>query len=131
MVTTGSLIAPVVGTLAPPTVQTRKNLRRKRRTKRQRFSGDDSVNGDNFWYYVEPGGGDGSNGGGIGFDGGSGGGSNWNSGGGFGGQNWDDSSSSPSWRKRFAFDFFYEVVYWIAVSKCVHFAIMKAWRAIL
>ncbi|KAJ4722116.1 ATP-dependent RNA helicase A-like [Melia azedarach] len=112
--------------LAPPPVKSssrrtapRTLLRKKRRTKRKSYSGDDfedSSEGDGFF-----GGGndDGP------FGGGRHGGGGWNFDG-FGGQNWDESSRWFS--NDFAFDFVYEVIYWIALSNCVHFAFKKVAR---
>lgn len=68
-------------------------------------------------------------GGGFGFHGG-GGGKNWDFGG-FGGPHWEGDGSGESswfWRSGFAFDFVYEVIYWIALSNCVHFAFKKVVR---
>ncbi|XP_023513728.1 uncharacterized protein LOC111778252 [Cucurbita pepo subsp. pepo] len=112
-----------VATIAPPPVKSisrrsasRTFLRRKRRTKRRLYS-DDSEGGEVNGF----GGGDfdGSYGGG----GGSGG-SGWNFDR-FGGSDWDESSSSSS---NPAYYFVYEVVYWIALSNCVHFAFKKVIR---
>lgn len=107
--------------LAPPPVKSnysrtaRKTLlRKKRRTRRKLFSGgedDDGFFGDD--------GGDGPFGGGRG----------WNFGG-FGGHNWEDESSSWSSSSDPAFDFVYEVIYWIALSNCVHFAFKKVVRLV-
>lgn len=94
-------------------------LRRSRRTRRKSLdanSGDDLLSGD---------GDDGPFGGGNGGFGG-----RWNFGGGdSGGWGWeendesgDGSSSDP------AFDFVYEVVLWVALSNCTHFAVKKLGR---
>lgn len=96
-------------------------LRKKRRSKRKSFSGGDSEDGgeedDGFF------GGDGPFFGG----GGGGGGRGWNFDG-FGGHSWDDSSPSSSSDP--AFDFVYEVISWIALSNCVHFAFKKVFRIV-
>lgn len=114
-----------VATIAPPPVKSiscrsasRTSLRRKRRTKRRLYS-DDSEGGEDDGF----GGGyfDGSYGGG----GGSGG-RGWNSDR-FGGSDWDESSSSSS-SSNPAYYFVYEVVCWIALSNCVHFAFKKVVR---
>jgi len=113
-----SAVLFAVDALAPPPVKSnysraarRTLLRKKRRTRRKSLSGDfedgeedDGVFGD---------GGDGPFGGGAG-------------GGRFGGHYWDSSSSSSDP----AFDFVYEVIYWIALSNCVHFAFKKIVRIV-
>ncbi|KAM2888600.1 hypothetical protein FF1_012304 [Malus domestica] len=102
---------------------TRTLLRKKRRTRRRPSSGDDSNDGgeeDGGFF-----GGDGPffNGGWGGSGGGGGGGWNFDR---FGGNSWDEpSSSSPSDP---AFDFVYEVMCWIALSNCVHFAFKRVIR---
>ncbi|OMO98554.1 hypothetical protein COLO4_13806 [Corchorus olitorius] len=85
-----------LGSVAPPPVKPnsykvlpRTLLRRKRRTKRTYFSGDESNDG----------------------------------------QNWDESSSSSPWTGT-AMDFVYEVICWIALSNCVHFAFKKVVRIV-
>lgn len=120
-----SVIFPV-DAVAPPPVKSyrvphRTLLRRKRRTKR-RLSGDDSEGvGDEGFFSGD--GGDGPFGGGGGGFGGSGGGWNFNR---FGeGHNWDESSSSYSDP---AFDFVYQVLSWIVLSNCPHFAFKKIVR---
>lgn len=114
-----------VATVAPPPVKTisrrsasRTFLRRKRRTKRRIYSGDSEGGEDDGF-----GGGDydGSYGGG-----GGGGGRGWNFDR-FGGNEWDESSSSSS-SSNPAYYFVYEVVCWIALSNCVHFAFKKVVR---
>ncbi|KAK0608447.1 hypothetical protein LWI29_030721 [Acer saccharum] len=106
---------------------TRTLTRRKRRTKRRSStSGDDSdESGEGNGFFV---GGidDGFFGGGSNdgpFGGGGYGGRGWNFDG-FGGQNWDEPSNA------FAFGFVYEVIYWIALSNCVHFAFKKLVRGV-
>ncbi|XVF38769.1 hypothetical protein REPUB_Repub20aG0130600 [Reevesia pubescens] len=121
-----------VDAVAPPPVKPnsyktlpRTLLRRKRRTKRKLFGGDESNDGEDFGFFFGSDGGDryGPFGGG-----GGGGGSGWNFGG-FGGQNWDESSSSSPWTVN-ALDFVYEVICWIALSNCVHFAFKKVVRIV-
>ncbi|KAF5752179.1 hypothetical protein HS088_TW01G00086 [Tripterygium wilfordii] len=130
---TGVIHAPavifLVDALAPPPVKpnsrrtvSRTLTRKKRRTKRKLFGGDDSGNGEDGGFF-------GDNDGDGPFSGGGnywGGGNGWNFGG-FGGQNWDESSSSSS---GFALDFIYEVIAWIALSNCVHFAFKKLLRTV-
>ncbi|XP_028795870.1 uncharacterized protein LOC114751356 [Neltuma alba] len=95
-------------------------LRRKRRNKR-RLSGDDSENvGDEG--FLSGDGGDGPSGGN---DGGFGGGG-WNYNGFGEGRDGDESSSSHSDP---AFDFVYEVLSWIMLSNCLHFAFKKIIRS--
>ncbi|GMJ02079.1 hypothetical protein like AT3G06780 [Hibiscus trionum] len=121
-----------IDAVAPPPVKPnsyktlpRTILRRKRRTKRKLFTGEDSNDSEDYGFLF---GGDG--GGGYGnFGGGGGGGSNWNFGG-FGGQNWDGSSSPSPWTGT-ALDFVYEVISWIALSNCVHFAFKKMVRIVV
>lgn len=95
-------------------------LRKKQRTKRKSFRGGDSEDGgeEEAGFF----GGDGPFFGGIG--GGEGGGRGWNFDR-FGGHSWDDPSSSDP-----AFDFVYEVISWIALSNCVHFAFKKVSRIV-
>ncbi|KAG6664245.1 hypothetical protein I3843_02G066100 [Carya illinoinensis] len=113
-----SAVIFAVDAIAPPTVRSnysrtarRTLLRKKRRTRRKSSSGGDSEDGEDEGFF---GGGD---------DGpfGGGGGRGWNFDG-FGGHNWDGSSSDP------AFNFVYEVIYWIVLSNCVHFAFKKIVR---
>ncbi|XVE82194.1 hypothetical protein DITRI_Ditri15bG0127900 [Diplodiscus trichospermus] len=121
--------------VAPPPVKpnsyktlSRTLLRRKRRTKRKLFSGDESNDGEDYGFL----GSDGGDGYGP-FGGGGGGGSSWGGSGwnfgGFGGQHWDESSSSSPWTVN-ALEFVYEVVCWIALSNCVHFAFKKVVRIV-
>ncbi|KAM0962663.1 hypothetical protein ACFX1X_022139 [Malus domestica] len=98
---------------------TRTLLRKKRRARRRSSGGDDSNDGgeeDGGFF-----GGDGPffNGGWSG-SGGGGGGWNFDR---FGGNSWDESSSSSPSDP--AFDFVYEVMCWIALSNCVHFAFKR------
>ncbi|XP_040993523.1 uncharacterized protein LOC121240120 [Juglans microcarpa x Juglans regia] len=116
-----SAVLFAVGALAPPTVRShysrtgaRTFLRKKCRTRRRSFSGEDSEDGEDDGFFGD--GGDGPFGGG-----GGGGGRGWNFDG-FGGLNWDGSPSPPSDP---AFDFVYEVICWIALSNCVHFAFKR------
>lgn len=119
-----------VDVVAPPPVKSdpyRILLRRSRRTKRRllRSSGGPGGGDDSALY------GDAPFGGGFGFngDGGGGGGRGWNFDG-FGGQSWDDSSRRPRCVSGFAFDFIYEVIYWIALSNCIHFAFKRVARIV-
>ncbi|KAK4775795.1 hypothetical protein SAY87_023756 [Trapa incisa] len=98
----------------------RRIRQKRRRTRRISLSGDDSDIGT--FYGDDSAGGDGPYDGGSGFYGGGGGG--WN----FGGYGSDDSSSRSQPGSSFAFDFIYEVVYWIAFASCTHFAFKKAVR---
>lgn len=117
--------------LAPPPVKStsrrtapRTLLRKKRLTKRRSYSGgddsEDSGEGDGFF---DGGNDDGPFGGGGGY-----GGRGWNFDG-FGGKSWGDDGESSS-SNEFAFDFVYEVIYWIALSNCVHFAFKKVARIV-
>lgn len=90
--------------------------------------GGDSGDDETFLYYLGPGGFGPTDGGGFGFNGGKGGGG-WNSGG-FGGHGWDDPSLPPPWISGFAVNFFHEVISWIALSNCVHFAFKKVMRTV-
>ncbi|KAF3456277.1 hypothetical protein FNV43_RR00927 [Rhamnella rubrinervis] len=124
-----AVIFPVDALARPPTKSQayrtlpRALLRKKRRTKRKSSTGGDSEDGgeeeDGFF------GGDGLFFGGIGGGGGSGRGWNFDR---YGGHGWDDSSSSSSSDP--AFDFVYEVISWIALSNCVHFAFKKVSRIV-
>ncbi|KAJ4844970.1 hypothetical protein Tsubulata_011702 [Turnera subulata] len=125
--------------VAPPPVKSRpsrtarRNKRRSRQKRRIRrgvdYSGD---SGADYGFFVGGGGGigdgdgDGPFGGGGGGSGGSWGrGSGWNFGG-FGGQNSEEPPSKSD------FDWFvYEVIYWIALSSCVHFAFKKFARMLM
>ncbi|OWM88138.1 uncharacterized protein LOC116206582 [Punica granatum] len=101
----------------------RRILRKRRSTRRISFSGDDSDGvGDYAPYGDDSAGGYGPFDGGSGFYGGGSGG--WS----FGGYGSDDSSSRSHPGSRFAFDFIYEVICWIALSNCVHFAFKKVVR---
>lgn len=118
-----SAVLLAVGALAPPTVRSnysrnarRMLIRKKRRTRRRSSRGGDSEDGEGEGFFGD--GGDGPFGGGSG-----GGGSGWNSDG-FEGHSWDESSSSSDP----ALDFVYEVICWIALSNCVHFAFKKMVR---
>ncbi|VVA96747.1 unnamed protein product [Arabis nemorensis] len=130
-----AIIFPV-DAIAPPPVRsssykTIRRIRKKRRTKRVSFGGDSEDGGGDFGRFILEGGDFGGNDGPFGFgDGGSdGGGKGWNSGGGgFGGGNWDESSFS-SWSDP-AMEFVYEVICWIALSNCVHFAFKRIVRIV-
>jgi hypothetical protein len=119
-----SAVLFAVDALAPPPVKSnycrtarRTLLRKKRRTRRISFSGDSEDGEEDDGVFGD--GGDGP------FGGGAGGGRGWNFGG-FGGHYWDSSSSSSDP----AFDFVYEVIYWIALSNCVHFAFKRIVRIV-
>uniref|UniRef100_A0A1J3HYZ2 Uncharacterized protein n=1 Tax=Noccaea caerulescens TaxID=107243 RepID=A0A1J3HYZ2_NOCCA len=117
-----------VDAIAPQPVRsssykTIRRIRKRRRTRRVSFSGDSDDGGDFGRFLSE---GDfGGNDGPFGFGGG-GGGKGWNSG---GGGNWDESSSS-SWSDP-AMEFVYEVICWIALSNCVHFAFKRIVRIVM
>ncbi|XP_056168793.1 uncharacterized protein LOC115682826 [Syzygium oleosum] len=103
----------------------RRLVRRRRRSKRRSLSGDCPDEGDDVgdcgFYGSDP------FGGGFGPGGGGGDGGGWN----FGGPNWeDDSSSRFGSGSGFALDFVYEVICWIALSNCVHFAFKKMLRSL-
>ncbi|KAF8401420.1 hypothetical protein HHK36_012359 [Tetracentron sinense] len=116
-----------IDAIAPPAVRSnsyraalRTLSRQKRRTRRRSLTGDfDDGEEDGFF-------GDGGDGpfGGGGYGGYGGRGWNFD---GYGGSNWEDSSSSSSDP---AFDFVYEVLSWIALSNCVHFAFKKVIRIV-
>ncbi|XP_021290096.1 uncharacterized protein LOC110421000 [Herrania umbratica] len=126
-----------VDAVAPPPVKPnsyktlpRTLLRRKRRAKRTSFSGGEPNDGEDYGLFLSSDGGDGYGPfGGGGGGGSSWGGSGWNFGE-FGGQNWDESSSSSSPWTGTALDFVYEVICWIALSNCVHFAFKKVIRIV-
>ncbi|XP_073127955.1 uncharacterized protein [Henckelia pumila] len=107
----------------PPTrTLTKPRIRRTRRVKRKSLISDYDVSGgDGFFVFSD--GGDFNNG--DGYFGAGGGGRGWNFGG-YGGANWEESSgnsiSDP------AFDFVYEILCWIAMSNCLHFAFKKVVR---
>lgn len=96
-------------------------VRRTRRTRRRSLtdadgSGEDAFSGD----------GDGDDG----PFGGGGGGRGWNLGGGnnWSGSDWEGSGSSSFSSPDPAFDFIYEMMCWIALSNCTHFAWKKLGR---
>ncbi|XP_073294378.1 uncharacterized protein [Primulina huaijiensis] len=108
----------------PPTrTLTKPRLRRTRRVKQKSLIIDyDGSGGDELFVFSDGGGCNN----GDGYFGGDGGGRRgWNFGG-DGGANWDESSgnsiSDP------AFDFVYEILCWIAMSNCLHFAFKKVVR---
>ncbi|KAI6684131.1 hypothetical protein NL676_030044 [Syzygium grande] len=133
-----SVLMNAVDAVVPPPVRSdphrtfaRAVLRRSRRAKRRpRRSAGGSGEGDGGALDGD-GVGDGPFGGGFGFSGGGsgggGGGQGWNFDG-FGGQSWDDSQRRPPWGSGFALDFIYEVIHWIALSKCIHFAFKRVAR---
>ncbi|KAL1548126.1 hypothetical protein AAHA92_16401 [Salvia divinorum] len=109
----------------PPTrTLTRRRLRRSRRVKRKITADDggDFSNEDVRFAFGGDGGnfnnGDGYFGGGGGDRGGKG----WNFGG-YGGTNWEEYPNNPIPDP--AFDVVYEVLCWIAMSNCLHFALKK------
>lgn len=136
IVQASAIIFPV-DAIAPPPVRsssykTIRRIRKKRRTRRVSFGGDGDDGGDFGRFLLE---GDfGGNDGPFGFGGGGndGGGKGWNygggGGGGFGRDNWDGSSFS-SWSDP-AMEFVYEVICWIALSNCVHFAFKRIVRIV-
>ncbi|KAK9287737.1 hypothetical protein L1049_016177 [Liquidambar formosana] len=122
-----ALIFPL-DAVAPPPVRSnsyktvpRNLIRKKRRTRRRSLTGDSEDGGDDGFFFGD--GGDGPFGG----AGGGGGSRGWNFGR-FDGHNWDESPSSSSSDP--AFDFVYEVMCWIALSNCVHFAFKKVVRIV-
>ncbi|CAL5337909.1 unnamed protein product [Camellia sinensis] len=117
--------AVILDAVAPPTVKPnhlrtarRTLLRKKRRTRRRTGGGPEEGDDGDFF-----GGGDDGGDGGGGFGGGGG----WNFDR-FGWSNWDDSSSSSPSDP--AFDFVFEVISWIALSNCLHFAFKKVVRIV-
>ncbi|KAL7220738.1 hypothetical protein ACSBR2_013598 [Camellia fascicularis] len=117
--------AVILDAVAPPPVKPnhlrtarRTLLRKKRRTRRRTGGGPEEDDDGDFF-----GGGDDGGDGGGGFGGG--GGWNFDS---FGWSNWDDSSSSSPSDP--AFDFVFEVISWIALSNCLHFAFKKVVRIV-
>ncbi|KAJ6725504.1 F3E22.8 PROTEIN [Salix purpurea] len=125
-----NICAVIVDALSPPPVKSKTTrrtiLRRRRRTRRRsKTYGDAGDCGEEYGFF---GGGDGDglfSCGGGGWDGFGGGGRGWNFDK-FGGHNWDESSGwFPSRSSDFACGFVYEVIYWIALSNCVHFAFKK------
>ncbi|CAL0306854.1 unnamed protein product [Lupinus luteus] len=117
-----AMIQPYDAVAPPPVkpnsyrIRRRNLLRRKRRTKRK-LSGDDY--GNEGFFFSDGGAGD--SGGGSGGSGGGGSGWNYNR---FG----DESSSSlpdP------AFDFVYQVLSWIMLLNCMHFALKKIIRIVV
>lgn len=125
-----AMIFPI-DAVAPPPVRPksykmvpRTMIQKKRRTRKRSSTGDSDDSEDDGFF--GNGGDDGPFGGGSG-GGGSGGGSGWNFGG-YGGHNWDESSSSSS--SDAALNFMHEVICWIALSNCVHFAFKKVLRIV-
>ncbi|XP_057772337.1 uncharacterized protein LOC130991901 [Salvia miltiorrhiza] len=108
----------------PPTrTLTRRRLRRSRRVKRKIATDDGGDFSDGDVYFVFGGDGGNFNNGGDGYFGrGGGGGKGWNFGG-YGGANWEDFSNNSIHDP--AFDVVYEVLCWIAMSNCLHFALKK------
>lgn len=111
-----------ISAVSPPPTRTltRRRLRKTRRVKRKIILDDD---GEENGVFVFSDGGDFNSG--DGYFGRGGGGKGWNFGG-YGGPNWeefsDNSISDP------AFDFVYEILCWIAMSNCLHFAFKKVVR---
>ncbi|KAL5996238.1 hypothetical protein ACLOJK_026312, partial [Asimina triloba] len=113
--------------ISTPTIQshghrsaTRTLVRRMPRTRRRSRTAEEGADGGDDGFFGS--GGDGP------FGGSGGGGKGWNFGS-FGGSNWEDSSSSPSYSDP-AFDFVYEVLSWIVLSNCMHFAFKRAVRIV-
>ncbi|CAH8353286.1 unnamed protein product [Eruca vesicaria subsp. sativa] len=104
------------GTIQASANKTIRRIRKKRRMKHVSFGED---GGDFGCFLLEGGGNDGLFGGG-------GGGKGWNYGCGGGGGNWDESLYW-SWSDP-AMEFVYEVICWIALSNCVHFAFKRIVR---
>jgi hypothetical protein len=115
--------------VAPPPVKPsthripRRTITRRRRRTRRKLAGDDS--GGEGLFFGD--GGDGVFGGGSGGfgGGGSGGGSDWNFNRFGEGDNHDERSLPDP-----AFDFVYQVLSWIMLTNCLHFAIKKIVRII-
>ncbi|KAG6736929.1 hypothetical protein NC652_022273 [Populus alba x Populus x berolinensis] len=120
-----NLYAVIVDALASPPVKyktSRRTILRKRRQTRSRSKtyGDAGDWGEEYGFF----------GGGGGWGGFGGGGRGWNFDK-FGGHDWDESSGWFSSRSSdFAYGFVYEVMYWIALSNCVHFAFKKVVRLV-
>ncbi|XP_009766809.1 uncharacterized protein [Nicotiana sylvestris] len=125
-----------VDVLAPPPVKYNnvktapRRLARKtrRRTRRKSLGGGGADEGDENGFlfdYDGPFGGGGSSWNGGGSGGGAGGGRGWNFDG-FGGANWEESSSNSFSDP--AFDLVYELMCWVALSNCLHFAFKKVVR---
>lgn len=120
-----SAVLFAVNALAPPAVRSnytktarRAVLRKRRRTRRRSLAGDDDDSSEDGEY--------------EGFFGGDGGGGGDGRGcnfGGFGGHDWNEESSSSSSSDP-ALNFVYEVICWIALSNCVHFAFKKLVRIV-
>ncbi|KAL0414780.1 UNVERIFIED_CONTAM: hypothetical protein Sradi_1679700 [Sesamum radiatum] len=108
---------------SPPTRTLTKPRTRKARRVRRKIVLDND--GEESGFFVFSDGGDYNSG--DGYFGGGGGGKGWNFGG-HGGANWeefsDNSISDP------AFDFVYEILCWIAMSNCLHFAFKKVVRIV-
>lgn len=119
------ICAVIVDVLASPPVKSKTSrrtiLRKRRRTRsRSKTYGDAGDWGEEYGFF----------GGGGGWGGFGGGGRGWNFDK-FGGHDWDESSGWFSSRSSdFAYGFVYEVIYWIALSNCVHFAFKKVVRLV-
>eukprot|EP00258_Populus_trichocarpa_P017899 XP_006380239.2 uncharacterized protein LOC18101896 [Populus trichocarpa] len=119
------ICAVIVDVLASPPVKSKTSrrtiLRKRRRTRsRSKTYGDAGDCGEEYGFF----------GGGGGWGGFGGGGRGWNFDK-FGGHDWDESSGWYSSRSSdFAYGFVYEVIYWIALSNCVHFAFKKVVRLV-
>lgn len=111
-----------ISAVSPPPTRTltRRRLRRTRRVKRK-IAADDGgdLNSGDVYFVFGDGGGINN---GDGYFGRGGGGKGWNSGG-YGGDNWEEYSNNSIPDP--AFDFVYEVLCWIAMSNCLHFAFKK------
>ncbi|KAL2459293.1 putative H/ACA ribonucleoprotein complex subunit 1 [Forsythia ovata] len=123
-----------ISAVAPPPTKTlpKRIVRKSRRTKRKSLTGDNNIGEENeFLIFIDGGGFININDGGYFGSGGSGGGGNggkgWNFNG-HGGANWGESSNNSFYDP--AFDFVYEVLSWIALSNCLHFAFKKVVRIV-
>lgn len=119
--------------VAPPPVKSnrtrtlpRRLMKKRRRTRRRSSTGDDD-NDDREEVFGFFGGDGGVFDGPFNNGGGGGGGGGWNFGG-SGGANWEEYSSN-SYNDP-AFDFVYEVLSWIVLSNCLHFAFKKIVRIV-
>ncbi|KAL6970260.1 hypothetical protein U1Q18_029961 [Sarracenia purpurea var. burkii] len=114
-----------VDAVAPPPVKSnrlktvpRTLVRKRRRTRRRSLTGGGSEEGEDGGFFADAGDGEGPFGGG---------GKGWNFNR-FGWSNWDESPSNSTPDP--AFDFVYEMICWIALSNCLHFAFKKVVRIV-
>ncbi|XP_042520747.1 uncharacterized protein LOC122094124 [Macadamia integrifolia] len=123
-----SITAGISAVIAPPAIRSntyrtapRTFTRQRRRTRRRSSTGDSDDGAEDGFF------GDGDDGPfGGGHSGGSGG-RRWNFDG-YGGFDWEESSYSSFSIP--ALDFIYEVICWIALSNCMHFAFKKLARIV-